>query len=93
MATAQPSRRRPVCRELSVESRCVAVPLTAILIAAPLAGAPIGHTDPAPTWSGNYKITFHTDQKSGSSGTIFLGSGRISTPVCGMRVLNQAASR
>ncbi len=43
------------------------IPLTAMLIAAPLAGAPIGHTDPAPTWSGNYKITFHTDQKSGSS--------------------------
>ena len=31
-------------------------------------------------------------QKSGTSSSGFFGIGRISTPVCGMRVLNQAAS-
>ena len=43
------------------------IPLTATLIVAPLLGAPIAQGDPAPNWSGNYKVTFHTDQKSGSS--------------------------
>jgi hypothetical protein len=31
-------------------------------------------------------------QKSGSSSSLLRGMGRISTPVSGMRVLNQAAS-
>ena len=43
------------------------IPLTAALIVAPLLGTPIAQGDPAPNWSGNYKVTFHTDQKSGSS--------------------------
>lgn len=38
--------------------------------------APIGHADAAPNWSGNYKVTFHTDQKSGTS----MAAGQIETP-------------
>lgn len=40
--------------------------LAAAVLAA-VAGAPHAHAEPAPTWSGWYRITFHTDQKSGSS--------------------------
>lgn len=29
--------------------------------------APTAHGDPAPNWNGWYRITFHTDQKSGTS--------------------------
>jgi hypothetical protein len=32
-----------------------------------LTAAPIAVADPAPAWNGWYKITFHTDQKSGTS--------------------------
>ena len=35
--------------------------------AAALAVAPAASADPAPNWAGWYKITFHTDQKSGTS--------------------------
>jgi hypothetical protein len=38
----------------------------AVLIGA-LGAAPVAAADPAPNWTGWYKITFHTDQKSGTS--------------------------
>lgn len=39
----------------------------ALVLAAALCGAPAAAADPAPNWNGWYKVTFHTDQKSGSS--------------------------
>ena len=39
----------------------------AVVIAAVALGAPAAHADPAPNWNGWYRITFHTDQKSGNS--------------------------
>lgn len=40
---------------------------TATLSAVALAFAPAAVADPAPAWNGWYKITFHTDQKTGTS--------------------------
>ncbi len=45
--------------------RRVAKAAAALTIAA--AAAPSAHADPAPNWNGWFRITFHTDQKSGSS--------------------------
>jgi hypothetical protein len=36
-------------------------------LATAAAAAPAAGADPAPNWNGWYRITFHTDQKSGSS--------------------------
>ena len=41
--------------------------LIAAAAIAALAVAPAAWADPAPNWDGWYKITFHTDQKSGTS--------------------------
>lgn len=39
----------------------------ALLAVASWFGLPTASADPAPNWNGWYKITFHTDQKSGTS--------------------------
>jgi hypothetical protein len=39
----------------------------AVAAAAAVAFAPAAQADPAPDWNGWYRITFHTDQKQGSS--------------------------
>lgn len=41
--------------------------LAVAVSAAALTVAPAASADPAPNWAGWYKITFHTDQKSGTS--------------------------
>ena len=45
--------------------------IRALAAAAALATAavvtPVAHADPAPNWNGWYRVTFHTDQKSGTS--------------------------
>lgn len=43
----------------------VVMAATASVIAA--AAAPPSYADPAPSWNGWYRITFHTDQKTGTS--------------------------
>ncbi|BBZ04273.1 hypothetical protein MCHIJ_37100 [Mycolicibacterium chitae] len=43
-----------------------AVVVAAALLVGPLLAAPVAHADEA-FWGGRYKITFHTDQKSGTS--------------------------
>ncbi len=43
------------------------VPAAATLVAGSVVGVPMATADPAPNWSGNYRVTFHTDQKSGTS--------------------------
>ncbi len=52
-------------RALSVRS-LAAVAASAAAAVAPWA-AGVGQADPAPSWNGWYKITFQTDQKSGTS--------------------------
>ena len=42
------------------------VKAAAVLVIA-AAAAPPAHADPAPQWNGWYRVTFHVDQKSGSS--------------------------
>lgn len=39
----------------------------AVATAAPVLCAPAAQADPAPNWNGWYRITFHTDQKKGTS--------------------------
>jgi hypothetical protein len=39
----------------------------AAALAIAVAATPLVHADPAPNWNGWYRITFHTDQKSGTS--------------------------
>jgi len=46
-----------------VASRAVA----ATAVAAALVSAPVALADPAPNWNGWFRVTFHTDQKSGTS--------------------------
>lgn len=46
--------------------RCLVAASAAVLAGGLLAG-PTAHADETPFWGGWYKITFHTDQKSGSS--------------------------
>lgn len=41
--------------------------LFAAAVAAVVASAPVALADPAPNWNGWYRITFHTDQKQGTS--------------------------
>ncbi len=43
------------------------VPLIVAAAIGVLAAAPTASADPAPNWNGWYTITFHTDQKSGTS--------------------------
>ena len=43
------------------------VAVAAALLMASAAAGPAASADPAPNWNGWYKITFHTDQKSGTS--------------------------
>lgn len=38
-----------------------------LVVAAAVPAAAVSHADPAPNWNGWYRITFHTDQKSGTS--------------------------
>lgn len=42
-------------------------PAVFALTAAALATSGVAHADPAPAWNGWYQITFHTDEKSGTS--------------------------
>ena len=39
----------------------------ALALAASLIGVPTASAEPAPNWNGWYRITFHTDQKTGTS--------------------------
>ena len=39
----------------------------AVALAASMAVAPTAWAEPAPTWNGWYQVTFHTDQKTGTS--------------------------
>jgi hypothetical protein len=41
--------------------------VAATAVAAAVASAPTALADPAPNWNGWYRITFHTDQKQGTS--------------------------
>lgn len=50
--------------------RAAAAPALAPVVAASLLFAtvgPVARADPAPDWSGWYKVTFHADQKTGTS--------------------------
>lgn len=40
---------------------------TAVLIVTSAVSAPLAAAEPAPSWNGWYRITFHTDQKTGTS--------------------------
>lgn len=44
-----------------------AIAAAALLFASPAVSAPLAAAEPAPGWNGWYRITFHTDQKTGSS--------------------------
>jgi hypothetical protein len=44
-----------------------AIAAAAALIVASAVSAPLAVAGPAPSWNGWYRITFHTDQKSGTS--------------------------
>ncbi len=44
-----------------------ALAVLAALTVFPVVSAPLSAAEPAPNWNGWYRITFHTDQKSGSS--------------------------
>jgi len=46
-----------------IRSAVSAVAVSVVVAAA----APVAHADPAPQWNGWYRITFHVDQKTGSS--------------------------
>ena len=39
----------------------------AVALAASMTAAPTAWAEPAPTWNGWYQVTFHTDQKTGTS--------------------------
>ncbi len=54
----------------------VLLAITAVLTAGALAAAPIAAADQTPSWNGWYKITFHTDQKAGTS----MAAGQQETP-------------
>ncbi len=43
------------------------ITVAALLIGGALAAAPVAQADETPYWSGRYRVTFHTDQKSGTS--------------------------
>jgi hypothetical protein len=43
------------------------IAVAAILMGGSLVVAPIAQADETPYWGGRYKVTFHTDQKSGTS--------------------------
>jgi hypothetical protein len=43
------------------------IALAGILTGASMIAAPCVHADDTPYWAGRYKVTFHTDQKSGTS--------------------------
>lgn len=43
------------------------IAVTATLMGGSLLSAPIAQADATPYWGGLYKITFHTEQKSGTS--------------------------
>lgn len=45
----------------------VVIGAVSVLMALPIMVSPGASADPAPDWSGWYRITFHTDQKSGTS--------------------------
>lgn len=54
----------PVARVILADSKHFGV--VALLLSSTLLAAPVAHADEA-FWGGWYKITFHTDQKSGTS--------------------------
>ncbi|WP_099020797.1 Rv2253 family sensor-like surface protein [Mycolicibacterium palauense] len=49
---------------------------SAALMAGSLVAAPAALADEAPDWNGRYKVTFHTDEKSGTS----MAAGQQETP-------------
>ena len=54
-------------RAVTGEHLRAALAALAALTVFPVVSAPLSAAEPAPNWNGWYRITFHTDQKSGSS--------------------------